>query len=347
MKSPLNVVVCAPIMGPDLDPVRAVDASLNVIDGNALFGAFNRARQAKDAAAIESTDNEMREMLAQADVLCMMHPMMKTVVPLAPNLQWMHHTQAGVSNLWASDVWGAENIVLTSGRGHVRPTAMAEYCIAAALMFARGMYDGYIDKPSGKMDRSHYKSLRIEGATMGVIGMGGIGGEVARLSKALGMRVVATRRSVTAPQENAQGIDLLLPASELKQLAAESDFIAVCTQLTKETLKLLDASFFDATEKQPVLVNVSRGEVIDEAAMIAALDEGKLRGVVLDVFDGEMEGKAPREEFFTYPNVILTPHVSTGGSNSDNGFLELFCENLRRFVKGKELLNVVDRARGY
>jgi phosphoglycerate dehydrogenase-like enzyme len=347
MKSPLNVVVCAPIMGSDLDPVRAVDAYVNVIDGNAVFDAFNRARQAKDAAAIEATEKQMRSLLAQADVLCMMHPMLKTAHDLAPNMQWLHHTQAGVSNLWSSDVWEAEQVLLTSGRGHVRPTAMAEYCVAAALAFARSLHDGYLDKAGGKLDRSHYQPLRVEGATMGVIGMGGIGGEVARLSKALGMRVVATRRSVTTPQENAEGADLLLPASQLKRLAAESDFIAVCTQLTRDTLRLLDTAFFDATEKRPVLANVSRGEVIDEDALLAALDAGKLRGAVLDVFDGEMDGKAPRQEFFAHPNVILTPHVSAGGATSDTAIMDLFCENLRRFIKGEEMLNLVDRARGY
>jgi phosphoglycerate dehydrogenase-like enzyme len=262
-------------------------------------------------------------------------------------MQWMHHTQAGVSNLWSSDVWGAERVLVTSGRGHVRPTAMAEYCVAAAMMFARSLLDGYLDKAGGKLDRSHYPPLRIEGATMGIVGMGGIGSEVARLSKALGMRVVATRRSVTSPQENVDGADLVLPASELHQLAAESDFVAVCTQLTRETLKLIDAGFFEATEKNPVLVNVSRGEVIDEDAMVAAVESGKLRGAVLDVFDGEMEGKPPKTQFFTNPNIILTPHVSTGGASPGNAFLELFCENLRRYIKGEELLNVVDRERGY
>jgi phosphoglycerate dehydrogenase-like enzyme len=347
MKSPLNVVVCAPIMGSDLDPVRAVDSFVNVIDGNATFAAYNRARQTKNAAAMESTDKELRELLLQADVLCMMHPMLPHVVQMSPNMQWLHHTQAGVSNLWASDVWETERVVLTSGRGHVRPTAMAEYCVAAALMFARGLLDGYLDKPGGKLDRSHYQSLRIEGATMGVIGLGGIGSEVARLSKALGMRVIATRRSATGPKENVDGVDVLLPASDVKRLAAESDFIAMCPQLTKETLKLLDADFFAATTKSPVLVNVSRGEAIDEDALIAALDAGQLRGAVLDVFDGEMEGRPPRPEFFSYPNVILTPHVSTAGASSDTAIIDLFCDNLRRYIKGEELLNVVDRAKGY
>jgi phosphoglycerate dehydrogenase-like enzyme len=347
MKSPLNVVVCAPIMGSDLDPVRAVDASVNVIDGNAVFGAYNRARQANDAAAMESADRKIRELLAQADVLCMMHPMLKTAYAMAPDLQWLHHTQAGVSNLWSADVWSAEHVLLTSGRGHVRPTAMAEYCVAAAMTFARSLHDGYLDKAGGKLDRSHYQPLRIAGATMGVIGMGGIGSEVARLSKALGMRVVATRRSVTSPQQDVGGVDLLLPASDLRQLAAESDFIAVCTQLTLETLRLLDAAFFDATKRRPVLANVSRGEVIDEDAMLAALDAGKLRGAVLDVYDGELDGKPPRPELLSHPGIILTPHVSTGGVTNDTAVIDLFCENLRRFIHGEALLNVVDRARGY
>jgi phosphoglycerate dehydrogenase-like enzyme len=347
MKSPLNVVVCAPIMGSDLDPVRAVDPSINVIDGNATFVAFNQARQKNDTAAMESTEKEMRELLAQADVLCMMFPMLKQAVSWSPNLRWLHHTQAGVSNLWPTDAWTAEHIVVTSGRGFVRPTAMAEYCVAAALLFARGIHDGYLDKANGELDRSHYDPLRVEGATMGIVGMGGIGGEVARLSKALGMRVIGTRRSVTAPQENAEGADLLLPASGLKQLAAESDFISVCTQLTQETLRLLNADFFNATTKRPIVANVSRGETIDEEALLAALESGKIRGAVLDVYEGEMDGKPPRPELMSHPNVILTPHTSAAGASNDTAILDLFCENLRRFIKGEELLNVVDRARGY
>jgi phosphoglycerate dehydrogenase-like enzyme len=347
MKSPLNVVVCAPIMGSDLDPIRAVDPSVNVIDGNAAFVALNLARQQDDAAAIDSTEKEMRELLAQADVLCMQFPVLKSAVEWAPNLLWLQHTAAGVSNLWSTDAWTAEHIVVTSGRGYVRPTAMAEYCVAAALMFGRGIHDGYLDKAKGELDRSHYDPIRIEGATMGIVGMGGIGGEVARLSKALGMRVIGTRRSVTAPRENAEGADLLLPASELKQLAAESDFISVCTQLTQETLHLLNNDFFNATTKRPIVANVSRGETIDEDALLAALDAGKIRGAVLDVYEGEMDGKPPPPELMSHPNVILTPHTSAAGDSNDTAIRDLFCENLRRFIHGEELLNVVDRARGY
>jgi phosphoglycerate dehydrogenase-like enzyme len=334
-------------MGRDLAPIRAIDRSINVYDGNAVFDAYNAARQGDDARAIEATGHAMRELLKEADVLCMMYPMVKDVVAFAPKLRWLHHTQAGVSNLWSSDVWNAHHITITSGRGHVRPTAIAEYCIAAGLTFARGLHDGYVDKRSGRLDRHHYEPFRIEGAVMGVVGLGGIGKEVARLSKALGMRVIATRRSVSVPQQDVDGADLLLPAVQLGQLAAESDVIVVATALTRETQRLLDHGFFSATTKRPVLVNISRGEVIDESAMLAALDGRRIRGAVLDVYDGELERKPPRSELLSHKDVVLTPHISGLGADEDASFMDLFCANLRRYVNGEPLLNVVDRARGY
>ncbi len=96
-----------------------------------------------------------------------------------------------------------------------------------------------------------------------------------------------------------------------------------------------------------MLANISRGEVIDEPAMLAALEQGKLRGAVLDVYDGELDRKPPRPELMSWPNIILTPHISTGGGGGEGAIMDLFCENLRRFIKNEPLLNVVDRERGY
>ena len=347
MTEPITVVIFASLMGRDLSPVRALEPAIRLIDGNDAFDAFNQASRQGDKAAGAAKRKELDALLAQAEVLCLSIPVLREISAQAPDLRWLHHTNAGVSNLWASDVWAAENIVLTSGRGHVRPTAMAEYAIAGALEFARGLHDAYLDKPNGRLDRSHYQPMRIEGATMGVVGLGGIGSEVARLSKALGMRVIATRRSVTSPQQDVDGADLLLPPSGLKQLARESDFIAVCPQLTQETLKLIDREVLAAMKPSAVLINVSRGEVIDEDALLEALASGGIRGAVIDVYEGELDGKPPRPELFASPNVVLTPHISAAGASSDTGFMDLFVDNLRRYVKGDELLNVVDRARGY
>jgi glyoxylate/hydroxypyruvate reductase A len=347
MAEPTSVLIIAPLMGRDLSPVRALEPAIRLIDGNAAFDAFNQAQRSGDKPTIAAKREALDALLAQAEVICLSIPVLREIAVQAPKLRWLHHTNAGVSNLWASDVWAAENVVLTSGRGHVRPTAMAEYAIAGALQFARGLHDAYLDKPTGRLDRSHYQPMRIEGATMGVVGLGGIGSEVARLSKALGMRVIATRRSVTSPQRDVDGADLLLPPSGLKKLVAESDFVTVCPQLTQETLKLIDRDVLAAMKPSAVLINVSRGEVIDEDALLEALGSGGIRGAVIDVYEGELEGKLPRPELFTSPNVVLTPHLSAAGASSDTGFMDLFVENLRRYVKGEELLNVVDRARGY
>jgi phosphoglycerate dehydrogenase-like enzyme len=329
--------------------VRAFEPAVEVIDGNAAFSAYHAAARSGDAAQIAKTDADLRAILADADAVCMAIPVLKDVVDMAPKMRWLHHTNAGVSNLWVCDVWQAEHVTVTSGRGYVRPTAMAEYVIAGAFLFSRGMHEAYADKALGKLQRGAGRYLRIEGATMGVVGLGGIGQEVARLAKALGMRVIATRRSAESREENVDGADLLLPASELKTLAAESDFIAVCTQLTRETEHLIDEEIIAAMKPGAVVINVSRGEVIDEIPLIDALNNNRLHGAVLDVYEGETDGKAPRPELMAARNLMLTPHISTSGEGGPNRnlFMELFCENLGRFIANEPLLNVVDRARGY
>jgi phosphoglycerate dehydrogenase-like enzyme len=342
-----NVVVFAPIMGRNLDPIRALEPQISVIDGNDAFEAYSRALQTQDRIAIDDAVTQLATMLSDADVLCMMYPALEQIVVHAPKLRWLHHTQAGVSNLWSSDVWNASNVTITSGRGHVRPTAIAEYCLAATLTFARGLHDGYADKAFGSLRRSRYEPLRIEGATIGVIGLGGIGREVARLARAFDMRVVATRRSAVYRGRDTEGVDLLLPPTELAELAAASDFVAVCTALTEETRGLIDEDFFAAATKRPVIVNISRGEVIEEDALLDALNADRLRGAVLDVYAGELERKPPRHDLMSHPKVLLTPHISSQGDHGDSAYMDLFCENLRRFLAGDTLLNVVDRARGY
>ena len=344
-----TLVVCAPIMGADISPLRAFEPAIRVIDANDRWEALQSAARDSDEHAQEAAKAMLVEALAQADIVCMAFPAMRDIVAVAPKMTWLHHTQAGVSNLWPCDVWQAEDVTITSGRGHVKPTAMAEYAIAGMLHFARGMHGAVANKQEGRLNRRAYDMRRIAGSTLGVVGLGGIGGETARLGKALGMRVLATRRSVSTPQENVDYADVLLPAAALGDMAAECDFLAVCTQLTQETTRLIDASVFARMKPSAVITNVSRGEVIDEDALIAALQEGRIAGAVLDVYDGELAGKPPRPDLLALPGVLLTPHLSAGGEpiTGDNEIMALFCENLRRYLAGEDLLNVVDRERGY
>jgi phosphoglycerate dehydrogenase-like enzyme len=183
---------------------------------------------------------------------------------------------------------------------------------------------------------------------MGIVGLGGIGTEVARLARAVGMRVVATRRSVKSPQRDTEGADLLLPADQVAELAAASDFVAVCVMLTPATERLISAGVLAAMKPHAVLINVARGEVIDEEALVIALGEGRIAGAVLDVYAGELAGRPPRRELVELPQVVLTPHIAgQGDPQGAEPVRRLFADNLRRYLDGQPLANLVDRSRGY
>ncbi len=339
----VNVAVIAPIVGRDLSFVSEVDPRVRVLDAN--FAAPGRRPGPGGQATAEPAP--LADILARAEVLLVGYPVPAGLVARCPRLVWAHHTQAGVSNLAVTDLWDSA-VTLTSSRGAMAATAIAEYAVAAAAHFARGLHEAARQKAAGQFTREGYHMLTLRGATMGVIGLGGIGQEVARLSRAAGMRVIGTRRSVTAPLTDSAEADLVLPASRIVEVAAESDFLVVCSQLTAETRGFINATVFAAMKPGAVLINVARGEEIDEDALIDAVTTGRIRGAVLDVYDGELAGRPPRPELTALPQVLLTPHISGNGDTSvAEPLRRLFADNLRRYLDGQPLRNVVDRARGY
>jgi phosphoglycerate dehydrogenase-like enzyme len=339
----VNVAVIAPVLGRNLSFVSDVDPRVRVFDAN--FAAPGRSAGPGGEAAPGS--GQLADILGQVEVLLVGYPVPEGLAARSPRLAWAHHTQAGVSNLAGTDLWASE-VTLTSSRGAVAATAIAEYALAAAAHFARGLHEAARQKAAGQFTRQGYQMLTLRGATMGVIGLGGIGQEVARLARAAGMRVIGTRRSVTAPLRDADGADLVLPASGILEVAAESDFLVVCSQLTAETRGFINAAVFAAMKPGAVLVNVARGEEVDEDALVDAVTAGRIRGAVLDVYEGELAGRPPRPELTQLPQILLTPHISASGEpDMAEPLRRLFAENLRRYLDGQPLLNVVDRARGY
>lgn len=343
----MKVLVMAPHLGRDLAYVERVDPRVEVLDGNDAFLAeLADHAMGPPAPAGGPSPAERDALLAQADVLLVGFPVPPGIPSRAPRLAWIHHTQAGVSNLRRTDLWDAP-VALTSSRGAVSPRGIAEYAIAGVLHFFRGLGVA----PAGanrRLPRDAYELRPVAGSTLGVVGLGGIGSEVARLGKALGMRVVATRRSATRAREQAEGVDLLLPADRVEELAAACDALVLCAQLTVETRHLVGERVLSAMRPGSVLVNVARGEEVDEDALLSALASGRLRGCLLDVYDGELEGRPPRPELLGHPAVLFTPHVSGLGDPATAGAVRaLFADNLRRHLAGEPLRNLVDRARGY
>ena len=265
----------------------------------------------------------------------------------APRLAWAHHTQAGVSNLLGSDLWTSP-VTLTTSRGMVGATAIAEYVMAAASHFARGLQEGTRQKRDGVFTTRGYELISLRGATMGILGLGGIGREVARLSRAAGMRVIATRRSVAAPAADTDGADLVLPADRILQVAAESDFLAVCSQLTAETRGLVGGRGVRGDEARGGAHQHRPGR----GGRRGCPDRRRHRGTHPRGGTRRVRRRArrppPRAELVDLPQILLTPHISARGDAGLAGPLRhLFAENLRRFLDDRPLLNVVDRDRGY
>ena len=265
------------------------------------------------------------------------------VVSAAESAIWVQIFSAGAERCLAVDRIADGSIVLTNMQKMSSP-AIAEHLIAMTLSLARKIPRLAKAMSTGEWHRTDEITSgmqSIAGKTMLVVGLGGIGTEVARRAAALDMRVIGTRRS---SREGPEFVDYVGLSDELFELAAEADFIANTLPLTAETTGLLDEKFFNAAKRGAILLNVGRGRTIVTEDLVAALESGQIGGAGLDVTDPE---PLPADHpLWQMDNVLITPHVAgRGGDRVRHGIL--LRENLRRFAAGEALLNVVDPELGY
>ncbi len=304
--------------------------------------AFTTERYLRAGSIGRGTREERDALLADAEIVVIGFPFPLDIRARAPRLAWVHQRPAGASNLRRGDLWDG-GVVVTSSRGHAHNLPIAEYVVAGILHFAKSLPVAETERVERRFRASAYAPLQVAGKTVCVVGAGGIGREVGRLCAALGMRVVGTRRNPASP---GHGFSELRGADGLHDLLAESDFVVVCCQWTPETENLIGRDAFAAMKDGAVLVNIARGEIVDEEALVAALAAGKLRGAALDVHVGEFD-RAPDPRLRSDDRVLLTPHISAAADVSNHRGADLFVENLRRYVAGEPLENVIDWARGY
>jgi D-2-hydroxyacid dehydrogenase (NADP+) len=267
-----------------------------------------------------------------------------------PRLKWVQSPAAGVGGMISPEL-SESAIVLTSARG-VRARAIAEHVLSVTLALARQLplvlrrqaaHQWALDEieASGTVRTLH-------GRRMAIIGLGSIGAEVARLAVSFGLRVSATRRRADAPLPEAlrgTTLDEVLPPSGLYGLLERSDVIVLSTALTPATRQIIDRTALDHVKRGAFLVNVGRGRLVDDAAVVEALGDGRLGGAALDVFVREpLDSESP---YWDLPNVIVTPHISGAMEDYWTPLVALFSDNLRRFADGRPLLNIVDKRAGY
>jgi phosphoglycerate dehydrogenase-like enzyme len=349
----LNILAIQRTSAADRSRIEAVDPAIRLTDAGGWFDgeirdtwpAYAASRYLAPGATGQGTREERDRLLAEAEVILGGWPFPLDLRARAKRLKWFHQRPAGASNLRLGDLWGSDVLVTTS-RGVGSTLAMAEYAIAGILHFAKAFDRAVLDRDAGTFDHRAYYPLLLNGKTLCVIGAGGIGQDVGRLAAALGMRVLGTRRRPEPDAPLPAGFSVIGGADDLDRFLAESDFVAVCCQWTQETTNLINADRLALMKPGCVLVNVARGEVVDETALADALEHGHLRGVVLDVYVGEFE-RLPPERLWRNPRVLITPHTSGHSDQNRHGAIELFCENLRAYLDGKPLRNVIDWERGY
>lgn len=274
-----------------------------------------------------------------------------------PRLKWVQNRGAGVDGFMKHPVWNSDVMITTASGIHLTP--IAERALAMMLAFRAQLPQLWRHKQQKEWPEDRwaiFTNPNLRGSTLGIVGYGAIGGELARLADALGMRVLALNRSgqrrpMTGYLEPRLGDramripERIYAADELAELLPECDHVVMLAPLTPATRQTFDADAFARMKSTAYFYNYGRGGLVDEAAMIAALRSGQIAGAGLDVFAREpLPADSP---LWDMPNVIISPHIGGMTADYNDRVVALFAENLRRYLDGQPLLNLVDRERGY
>ena len=266
------------------------------------------------------------------------------IVAAGPRIRWIQLYSAGVERCVADPQLGERQVLLTNMQRVAGPV-MAEHVIAMMLAFARGLHFYIPERMAARWATNlpaPARMISIEGKTVLVVGLGGIGTEVAKRAHALGMRVIATRAS---GREGPPFVAYVGLPDELHRLAGQADFIVNTVPLTAATTGLFDAKFFAAAKPGSFFFNVGRGRSVVQPDLVAALRSGRIAGAGLDVTDPEP--LPPADPLWQMSNVIITPHVSAESDLGQAARFAIVAENVRRYVAGDRMLNVVDLQKGY
>lgn len=321
--------------------------------GDFDFAPEDRARLAAalgpDALLLVRGRDALRDALAahpETEVVTSFHPPAETTA-LAPRLRWIALPSAGADLALREGLVREGGPVVTTARGiHAAP--ISEFVFSVMLLWVRhwpqmlALQHAH-DWPAQER-RAALTARELHGATLGLVGLGAIGRRIAQLGRCFSMRVMATRRGAT-PGETDPDVDELLPLDRLDALLAQADFVVIAVPGTPATHHLIGAPQLRAMKPSAFLVNIARGSVIDEQALVEALRGGEIAGAGLDVFENEpLPSDSP---LWNMPNVFISPHISGASPAYSRRFTDLLLENLARYRAGQPLRNVVSLEHGY
>ncbi len=345
----LHVLITVPLKEAEVKRIAAVSPRVEVVlaveEVRAELGipveAVPMGRSRQQAISPEEASRALDRMLAHTEVIFGWR-LPKNLLSRAPHLKWVQGFGVGVDLLAGSTGLLQSDILVTNARG-IHAHLIAEFVLCFILMIVKRMPHFVTNK-----ERRRWEPVLVSelvGKTVGIIGMGEIGSEVAMLSRAFRMRTLGLRRSATSRKKDVDGVDELFPPNELLRMLPECDFVVLAVPLTPETKGLIGEAELKAMKPTAHIINVARGPVIRQDILIQALKEGWIAGAALDVF--ETEPLPPESELWALPNVIISPHNAGHWDRYPAVVTDFFCENLKRFLAGDELINIIDKSRGY
>jgi phosphoglycerate dehydrogenase-like enzyme len=307
-----------------------------------------RQLQALDAAceiSVSDVQSELLDLAPEADVMLVASMTPEISLPVlweqARRVRWVHSLGAGVEKLLFPALIESP-VPLTNARG-VFKRSLAEFAVLGILFHTK-----HVRRLLDNQRECRWQPFAVDWAhnrTLGVVGFGEIGRECARLAKALGLKIHALRRSAARPDDAL--VDCAFGPDQLHQLLRGVDVLLCAAPLTKATRHMIGAAEFDVMKPTAIIINVGRGPVIDEAALVSALQAGKIAGASLDVF--EQEPLPTTSPLWGMPNVLISPHCTDQTQEPDwlDLSMQLFIDNLERYRAGTPLVNIVDKHAGY
>jgi len=330
----IYIVATYPVGEEGLRKIRAVSPQIKIDDASGLCTFVNGKVVEKQD---EFSRDKFRTMLEQVEVFYGSVPP-ANLITRAPNLKWIQSAHAGVDRFLVPEII-ASSVVLTSSQG-IHGIQVSEVALEMLLMLAKKAPVFF----RLKLERKYQRAVPgiLYSRTLGILGLGNIGREVARLGKAFGMRVVALE---IRELENADNVDAIYSPENIKEFLSICDYAVITLPLTPGTRHIIGEAELKAMKPTAYLVNVARGAIVDEEALIQALDENRIAGAGLDVF--ATEPLPPDSRLWDLPNLIISPHIAGDREDYASLAVDLFCENLKRYLQGKRLLNVINKQAGF
>jgi phosphoglycerate dehydrogenase-like enzyme len=290
-----------------------------------------------EAEIVGATAADLAEQVIDADAI--IGPCSADLINQAPRLRWIQTFSAGVEG--CAPLLADREIVLTNAKIVMGPE-ISDHALALLLALTRSLRQTIAAQSRGEWQRDNLRPIELRGKTALVIGVGGIGTQIAERAAAFGMRVLGVDPK-DVPYINS--IEQVVPPEQLNQLLPEADVVFMAAPHTRESDKMLGEAEFSLMKRGAYFINVSRGKTTDTQALVNALVSGRLAGAGIDVVDPEPlpTGHA----LWQMDNVVITPHIAGQSDQLDGRRTELFKQNIRRFTKGLPLINVVDKRRGY